>query len=522
MKLLSAFDHFRSTSWDGWRRIHSRITDQTREIWLVVGRGAGKSVNTAALAVEWAFREWGDHLETYFVGVFAPDRKQAHLTFDYVRRLIRSVPELEAMVESETKETITLKNNVRIEVITASKAAPRGRSYVFAAIEEAAFLRSDASSDPDIELIRAIRPALARVPGSLLVVASSPHAQRGVIYEAWRRYREEAPEHVLFIQASTQELNPAFDSREIERAYQEDPVSAASEYGGAFRQDISAFIDAETLDECIYDYKEMPPEPSTRYVGFADPSGGQHDSFCAAIAHLEDRDTIVIDTVHEIHAPFRADAAVATLADFFHRYNVTTITTDKYARDWVVSMFASVRIHVEQIAPTKSQLFLDALPLFKSQKIMLPDIARIRQQFLTLERRTNKTGEYVEKAPGSFDDLANAVVGAVSLLAKRAITKGHAPHWTYRSFTSIPLYCKGGEGACRWSETRPDNSDSYRYSDQLWRELQEQARERLGGHGSGAAVEGFVEKIHAWRMKKYSGIELPDYDPEWKPPPGVF
>ena len=173
--------------------------------------------------------------------MFAPDRKQSRVTFRYVVGLLRSVPELAVLIERESQESVDLKNGVTVEVITATRAAPRGRAYALAIVEEAAFLPIGDSANPDTDLIAALRPALARVPGSLLAVVSSPYARRGILWAAWKKYHEDAPSHVLFIQASTQELNSTFDQAEIARAYEEDPASAAAEYGAqGIRQYLAA------------------------------------------------------------------------------------------------------------------------------------------------------------------------------------------------------------------------------------------------------------------------------------------
>jgi hypothetical protein len=86
------------------------------------------------------------------------------------------VPALAELIVNETRDSVGLSNGVLVEVITASIAAPRGRAYALVIIEEAAFLPADASAHPDVEILRAVRPALARVPGSLLAVVSSPYA----------------------------------------------------------------------------------------------------------------------------------------------------------------------------------------------------------------------------------------------------------------------------------------------------------------------------------------------------------
>ena len=76
-------------------------------------------------------------------------------------------------------------------------AAPRGRSYALAIIEEAAFLPTDDSANPDVELVRALRPGLARVPGSLLCVVSSPYARRGILWTARKKHRNQPDENVV-------------------------------------------------------------------------------------------------------------------------------------------------------------------------------------------------------------------------------------------------------------------------------------------------------------------------------------
>jgi hypothetical protein len=51
-----------------------------------------------------------------------------------------------------------------------------------------AFWRSEESANPDREVIEALRPALATVPGSMLLAASSPYGTCGALWDAHRRY----------------------------------------------------------------------------------------------------------------------------------------------------------------------------------------------------------------------------------------------------------------------------------------------------------------------------------------------
>ena len=64
-------------------------------------------------------------------------------------------------------------------------------------------LPTDDSATPDTELLRAVGPALARVPGSLLLFVSSPYARRGELYKAWREHWGKDTSDVLVVQAPT-------------------------------------------------------------------------------------------------------------------------------------------------------------------------------------------------------------------------------------------------------------------------------------------------------------------------------
>jgi hypothetical protein len=144
-------------------------------LWVIAGRGGAKSRMSALLLVWKATRAYhlapGEHI---FCGLFGPDKKQTSVTHAYVVGLMHAVPSLAALIVKETQGRLELSNGVIVEVLSATLAAPRGRSYACAIVEEAAFLPQDQSVNPDSELLRALRPALARVPGSLLVVVSSP------------------------------------------------------------------------------------------------------------------------------------------------------------------------------------------------------------------------------------------------------------------------------------------------------------------------------------------------------------
>ncbi|MBZ0114142.1 MAG: hypothetical protein K8J08_16895, partial [Thermoanaerobaculia bacterium] len=400
-----------------------------KEFFAIVGRGGGKSRIAAFLAVLFSCGRDYEAApgEAIYVGIFAPDRKQAAVTLKYVRGLIRSVPALERLIVGETKDSITLSNGVVVEVLTASSAAPRGRSYALAIVEEAAFLPSGDSRDPDKELLRALRPALARVPGSMLVVISSPYARTGELYEAHRKhFGRDDSDHTLVIQAPTSILNPAFDPQEIARAYAEDPESAKAEYGAEFRTDVASFVSRDAIDAALVPGRvALPPLSREQYRAFLDFAGGSgKDSATLAIAHAEDRTgtrVFVLDHVSEVRPPFSPAAVCEQFAMTLGLYRLKEAVADRYAGDFPVESMSSHGVKVTSSDMTKSEIYAGFLPLLNSGSVELLDSSRLITQLSELERRTTRGSgrESIDHAPGSHDDVINAAAGALLLASKK-------------------------------------------------------------------------------------------------------
>ena len=414
LEFLNLFAEFRATSWDAWRQILARLTPATREFWAICGRGAGKSRVAAVLACYYATQKVYQTVpgERIYVGVIAPDRKQATNTLNYIRGLLQSVPDLAALIENETSESIDLVNGVTLEVISATVAAPRGRSYALVILEEAAQLRDELSANPDIELLRAVEPALARVPGSLLCVITSPYARKGIVWEAWRRNHEQPSDDVLLVQAPTLDLNPGFNTKSIENLYRRDPARAAAEYGAQFRTDVETFVALEVLEHNVVPGRyELPAVPSVRYAAFVDPSGGQQDSFTLAIAHRED-DLVVLDVVRERKPPFSPEEVVREYAGLIKRYGQAKVVGDRYGGEFPRELFRKQGVQYELSAKPKVDLYRDMLSRLNSGGIELLDHPKLIAQLARLERRVGRAGrDSIDHPKGEHDDLANVVAG---------------------------------------------------------------------------------------------------------------
>jgi hypothetical protein len=440
-------------TWDAWRAflmalfalpadprllpIYGRCTGRTTlpteraaEAWLICGRRAGKSFTLALIAVFLAcfydYRPFLQPGERATVLVVAADRKQARVIFRYIGAMLTRIPMLKRLImdRGEKAEAYDLTNGVSIEVGTASVRAVRGYTIVAALCDEIAFWPvDDDAAHPDYEILDAIRPAMATIPGAMLLCASSPYAKRGALYDAFQRYYGK-PGPVLVWKAPTREMNPSVPQRIIDDAIERDAAAAASEWLAEFRNDIAAFVPREIVKRCVStDIAERPYRPGLRYTAFVDASGGTSDSMTLAIGHREG-DLIITDVVREIRAPFDPESATDEYALLLKRYGIHSVTGDRYAGDWPRQAFRKRGIDYALSEMPKSALYVDLLPKLNSQTIRLVDNPRLLGQLASLERRTSRGGrDSIDHAPGGHDDVANVVAGLAAHLVRRNTVK---------------------------------------------------------------------------------------------------
>jgi len=394
-----------------------------REAWLCCGRRSGKSLMLATTAVYLAcFKDWTPHLargERGTIMIIAQDRKQARAIMNFIRGLLE-VPMLARTVEAEGQEYISLKNRINIEVHTSSFRSVRGYTIIAALCDETSVWPTDDAADPDYEVLAALRPGMLTIPGSMLLCASSPYARRGALFDAHQKHYGKDGDEVLVWQASTRMMNPTVSQAEIDREIAKDPARATAEYGATFRTDFEAFITREAVEACVsLGVLERPPIAGEKYFGFIDPSGGSGDSFTMAIAH-RDGEVAVLDLIREAKPPFSPESIVAEYAADLKRYRIASVASDRYAAEWPREQFRKRGIEVKPTDKSKSELYLDLLPVLNSRRCDLLDHGAILGQLVLLERRTARAGrDSIDHAQHAHDDVANAVAGVIHLALQR-------------------------------------------------------------------------------------------------------
>jgi hypothetical protein len=393
---------------------------------LVVGRRGGKSLALSAAAaflstmVDWSAYLTGGERATILV--LAADKRQAGVIFRYLRSML-DIPAFEGLITRETNELLELGNGVAIEVVTASYRTIRGRTVVAALCDEIAFWRTEDGANPDHEIINALKPSMATVPGARLLKASSPYSRRGVLYADYRKHYGRDESATLVWRATSKDMNPTLSDAFISAAYEDDPSSAAAELGAEFRSDVEAFVSREAVEACVVPGRfEIAPSPFEMFTAHLDPSGGSADSMTIAISTRQD-DRAVLCAVREWRPPFSPEEVVAECSQLLTQYRIKTLWSDRYGSSWVQERFFAHSIELLHSKKTTSELYLEFLPLVNSQKCELLDHPRAIGQICALERKNSRTGRStVSHPPGPHhDDLAAVIAGALvnAVAAKR-------------------------------------------------------------------------------------------------------
>jgi hypothetical protein len=446
---IEALDHlevfgkwFAGESWRNWRVVEKAIfglpleetelplfrdltgraeppTKQASEVWVIAGRRTAKSRKSATIATFLStigaevlgYRKNLAPGEVGTILVMAIDRRQANIVLDYAREMFRAIPMLSRMVVRDTHEGLELNNRMALSVLPNDFRAIRGRTLAACICDEVAFWRAETSRSPDIEVYRAAKPALATLPNSLLIGVSSAYRRAGLLWRKFKRHWGQ-PGDVLVVKAPTERLNPTINRQIIEEALEDDPEAARAEWMSEFRDDLSDYVRREVVEAAVVPgLFERGPVPGLKYFAFTDPSGGSSDSFTLAIAHKEG-DAACLDLLRERKAPFSPEAVVDEFAQVLKSYRVSSVIGDRYAGEWPREQFRKRGITYTPSEKTKSEIYLEALPLLNARRLELLDDDRLISQICGLERRTARGGkDSVDHPPLGKDDLANATLG---------------------------------------------------------------------------------------------------------------
>ncbi|MCG7853669.1 MAG: hypothetical protein MIO92_14215 [Methanosarcinaceae archaeon] len=388
-----------------------RPTKPFSEAYCVVSRRAGKSLVSSVIAVYLAlFGGFEEHTklgQPVYIFLIATDRAQAKICLHYIKGILDDFPGANAQA---LREEIRLASNIIISVKTASFRTGRGFQTAGIIMDELSFWRSDTSANPAAEVVTALLPGM--LPGGLLLGISSPHGRKGYLWDIYHDYFGKDDEDVLVWQSTTRFMNPTFSQRTVDKAMKRDPVAAQSEYLGLFRSDLEGYLSRENIEHATGEYEMLLPQPGIVYKAFTDPSGGRNDSMTMAIGH-NDSGVVVIDRIEARKPPFSPEQVVEEFCAVLKDYGCHEIVGDRFGGEWVESQFRKRGIVYRPSTLSKSEIYVEAIPLFTMGRILLPKSVELEEEVVGLERKILPTGrQEITHAVGFHDDIVNSTLGA--------------------------------------------------------------------------------------------------------------
>lgn len=413
----------RASELDLFRRLTGRSTPRAggyREAVSVTGRRSGKTeFHGTRLALDAVALE--DGRGVFFVVLAQDARAALRAAMAPIQRAFSSLAFRE-LVAHETQDSIELTSGAVVAVYPARPAAVRGITLAGAYLDELAFMISTEGRPVDVEMLRAVRPALATT-GGRLYISSSPYAQSGALWDLYRKHhgaRLVGQSSTVVLRASAPEMNGTLPADYLERMAEDDPEAYRSEVLGEFRAGLSALLEGAAIDACVVPgVREVPRRAGVRYSAHFDASSGRGDRAALAIGHAEGG-RVVLDVLRAWNPPFDPEAVVADAARVAREYGALTVQVDRYAAGFVVSAFARHGLTARVAERTTSEHHLELVPLVNSKRASLLDHPELLRELRGLERRVSRTGkDSVDHRPGGHDDCAAAVSGVLSILAKK-------------------------------------------------------------------------------------------------------
>jgi hypothetical protein len=361
------------------------------------------------------FREYLTTGEFGVVLVLARDRDQARIIFRYIRGILHAIPALHQMIVVERADEIELENGIIIAVKTSDYRTVRGVTVVCCICDEVAFWDNQ-GVNPDKEIFAALRPAMATIPNSKLIVISTGYARAGELYEIYKSYFGVENDEILVWQADTRTMNPTIRESLIQRELERDPQAARAEWLGLAREDVEAAFPLEAVEACVISGRvEFMPAAEITYFHFTDVCGARHDWWVHAVAHRSGEKAI-LDCIRVWKPPLDPSLVAKENAELIKLYRGAGTTGDNYAGEWPKAEFEKNGISYALSEMNESDLYLNLIPAICSKRVELLDNRTLVDQLRHLERRRGRSGkDTIDHPPRLHDDIANAVAGVVSL-----------------------------------------------------------------------------------------------------------
>ncbi|HDS29706.1 MAG TPA: hypothetical protein ENN67_01545 [Firmicutes bacterium] len=392
---------------------------------IIAGRRSGKTTLSAILASWQARRALRE--KSFFDNVpilqgttvsilnVSTESEQAKILF---RMLVSNLKTL-GLISSSPKSSDTISiPPLLIESLGSSSRSVRGRTAIYAALDELAHFTRTSGPLADRQMWLAVMPSLATFGNkSLAVVTTTPAGRHGVVWELFQM-RGSRP-GMLTVQLPTWVLNPNIRRESLDAEFKRDEFLARQEYGAEFLAPARQFLPTGCIKACVRDEKLKPSKNAVRHLHV--DIGLVRDSTAIATGYLE-RDNgnqpkkIIIEHVEIFKGSKESPLNVAVIENRILRIAETVpvsgVTFDQHQSAYLVERLKASGINATIFPATRKsnrEVFALLRNLVTTGRISLPDDERLICELEHLECTPTHDGFTVQAMNGFTDDCADAV-----------------------------------------------------------------------------------------------------------------
>jgi len=366
------------------------------------------------------------HGELLRVPVVCQDMRIAKDVLRTVRTFLRNSPVLVNEIDEDLATEIRLRNGLSFTSYPCTVSAPRGLSCPIAICDELAFWQIETGANPDIEILRALRPAMILFGQERrLLKISTPWQRAGVLYDEFSQRGEKRD--LLVWQASTEYMSPRVSHTDLEKERASDPSYFAREFDALFTDDTEAFLPSGDIDLAVRSgVREIPCSPALKgsYIAAIDASGlSGRDRFTFGISHRAVRGNAGEGIAFDVLRGWQRQAVGIVcdeIAALLKAYGLRSVIADQFGFSFLRELLSQRGVEVVQLPFTsrsKPEVFLDLKLALSQGRLQLLDHPESLRELRMLESRRTSGGSFSISAPrGAHDDFATVV----ALLAHRA------------------------------------------------------------------------------------------------------
>lgn len=323
------------------------------------------------------------------------------------------------------KETVTM-DTIRLPfseiVVGAPNIKLRGQSVAVAALDEVGSWPKDMeSAAPDMEIERAITPAMLQFEFRKRLKTSTPMTKEGLL---WRAHETGTYGHklsypksrrrVLVLEAPTAFfMNPTVTRADLEDERAKDELGFKREIMAEFSDSVTGFLSAAQLRASVEKGVTIrAPRPGVLYVATID-AGFRRDAFVLSIAHLENGKYVqdVLESWRgSKEVPLSPAMVMGYVAGRCKEYSISVLVSDQYHSESLQELAEQNGIALEP-CPLTNQLkktMYSSLQLMLMQgRLVFLDHPDLVDELAKLEKTLTSSGAV--QISGKRDDHAMAV-----------------------------------------------------------------------------------------------------------------